>query len=299
MPEVRYLPTLRRPDAGRIGRLRRKTRRHPGTSGRRSKPSLGRTSTVPPVPLLAPGSHDDSFFDSPSSSQDLPGRARPDPRTNSSRPRRARRPRAVLDALAHGPVSGASFPVDRPRARGSAPRPFRPSKARRSRTRGEDDEPEGGGPPGPRSSWPATPAPSLWPWLDLDEGAVDRGEGRSHADQARRRQVSRIRPAGRAFEEGRAARADPGRALRDDGQAAPGRLAGNHADRGATRRTSRSNERHPTPSPTARTGGKSALVLRLKLKNTSNDAVFAPLDQAYLRERGKEIVDTFVETAGP
>ncbi len=43
-------------------------------------------------------------------------------------------------------------------------------------------------------------------------------------------------------------------------------------------------------------GGKGALVLRLKLKNTSSDAVFSPLDQAYLRERGKEMVDTFIET---
>lgn len=46
-----------------------------------------------------------------------------------------------------------------------------------------------------------------------------------------------------------------------------------------------------------RDGGKKALVLRLKLRNTSADSVFAPLDQAYLRERGKEVVDTFVETA--
>jgi hypothetical protein len=46
-----------------------------------------------------------------------------------------------------------------------------------------------------------------------------------------------------------------------------------------------------------RDSGKKALVLRLKLQNTSADTVFAPLDQAYLRERGKEVVDTFVETA--
>jgi len=46
-----------------------------------------------------------------------------------------------------------------------------------------------------------------------------------------------------------------------------------------------------------KSGGKGALVLRLKLKNLSKDSVFAPLDQAYLRERGKEIVDTFIESA--
>jgi len=43
-------------------------------------------------------------------------------------------------------------------------------------------------------------------------------------------------------------------------------------------------------------GGRGALVLWLKLRNVSKEAVFAPLDQAYLREGGKEIVDTFIET---
>jgi hypothetical protein len=43
--------------------------------------------------------------------------------------------------------------------------------------------------------------------------------------------------------------------------------------------------------------GKKALVLRLKVKNTSTDSAFAPLDPAYLRERGDKVVDTFVTTA--
>ena len=50
-------------------------------------------------------------------------------------------------------------------------------------------------------------------------------------------------------------------------------------------------------SPEFREEGKKALVLRLKLKNLSNDAVFAPLDPAYLREGGEKRVDTFVTTA--
>jgi hypothetical protein len=45
-----------------------------------------------------------------------------------------------------------------------------------------------------------------------------------------------------------------------------------------------------------RDGGKNALVLRLKLRNTSKDTVFAPMDQAYLREQEKELVDSFLET---
>jgi hypothetical protein len=50
-------------------------------------------------------------------------------------------------------------------------------------------------------------------------------------------------------------------------------------------------------SPSRKDGGKKALVLRLQLRNMTNDSTFAPLDQGYLRERAKEIVDTYVETA--
>ena len=50
-------------------------------------------------------------------------------------------------------------------------------------------------------------------------------------------------------------------------------------------------------TPGRREGGKGALVLRLKLTNRSKDAVFAPLDRAYVRERGKDVVDTFLTTA--
>ena len=54
---------------------------------------------------------------------------------------------------------------------------------------------------------------------------------------------------------------------------------------------------NPYAPPARREGGKKALILRLKLRNTTKDSVFAPLDHAYLRERGNEIVDTYVETA--
>ena len=54
----------------------------------------------------------------------------------------------------------------------------------------------------------------------------------------------------------------------------------------------------PYAVPDRKSGGKGALILRLKLRNTAKDAVFAPLDQAYVRERGQGIVDTYVETAG-
>jgi len=46
-----------------------------------------------------------------------------------------------------------------------------------------------------------------------------------------------------------------------------------------------------------RDGGKGAFVLNLRLRNTSADSVFAPLDQAFVRERSSGAVDTFIETA--
>ena len=53
-----------------------------------------------------------------------------------------------------------------------------------------------------------------------------------------------------------------------------------------------------TAQPVRRDGGKGAFVLRLRLRNTSKDAVFAPVDQAFVRERGRGVVDSFIETAG-
>ncbi len=43
-------------------------------------------------------------------------------------------------------------------------------------------------------------------------------------------------------------------------------------------------------------GGKDAFVVRLRLQNTSKDLAFAPVDQAFVRERGG-VVDSYVETA--
>lgn len=53
---------------------------------------------------------------------------------------------------------------------------------------------------------------------------------------------------------------------------------------------------NPYSPPARREGGKRALILRLKLRNLTNDSVFAPLDQSYVRERGKQIVDTYLQT---
>ena len=89
-------------------------------------------------------------------------------------------------------------------------------------------------------------------------------------------------PAGLA--QGRPAAADRRRPSDDPGQAAPGRLARGHAPGGrrgpvTLERTSLGGRTEPTD------GGDDALNLRLRLRNVSNDAVFAPLDEAFLRER--------------
>jgi hypothetical protein len=47
-----------------------------------------------------------------------------------------------------------------------------------------------------------------------------------------------------------------------------------------------------------RKGGDNALSLRLRMKNVSTDALIVPLDEAFLRERGRGIRDSFLET-GP
>jgi hypothetical protein len=48
-----------------------------------------------------------------------------------------------------------------------------------------------------------------------------------------------------------------------------------------------------------RPGGKSALKLRLRIRNVSNDVVLAPLDEAFLRERVRAEPDSFIETTEP
>jgi hypothetical protein len=45
----------------------------------------------------------------------------------------------------------------------------------------------------------------------------------------------------------------------------------------------------------SRDGGKNALKLRLRLRNASKDVIFAPLDEAFLREREAGVFDTFIE----
>jgi hypothetical protein len=47
----------------------------------------------------------------------------------------------------------------------------------------------------------------------------------------------------------------------------------------------------------SRDGGEGALVLRVRLKNRSENQVFAPMDEAFLRQRDRGQPDSFLETA--
>jgi len=56
--------------------------------------------------------------------------------------------------------------------------------------------------------------------------------------------------------------------------------------------------KHLISSSAPRNEGTDALKLRLKLKNVSKDLVFAPLDEAFLREREAGVTDTYIELPG-
>ena len=47
----------------------------------------------------------------------------------------------------------------------------------------------------------------------------------------------------------------------------------------------------------AREGGGGALMLKLRLKNASKDSIFAPLDEGFLRERGRGTNDSLIATS--
>ncbi|WP_422931494.1 hypothetical protein [Singulisphaera sp. PoT] len=47
----------------------------------------------------------------------------------------------------------------------------------------------------------------------------------------------------------------------------------------------------------SRDGGSKALWLNLRLRNVSKDTIFAPLDEAFLRERELDVLDSLIETA--
>jgi hypothetical protein len=55
--------------------------------------------------------------------------------------------------------------------------------------------------------------------------------------------------------------------------------------------------RHEINPLERRRGGAGALMLTIRLRNLSSDSILVPLDEAFIRERGRGIHDSFIETS--
>jgi hypothetical protein len=249
---------------------------------------------LPTVPLLAPGSHDDDFFSMSSSSRIVP--AEPDPIlgqyvTPSS-----------TSTLIEGPPrsrSGDGFPrIDL----GSkiAPGSHRES-SKLEESIAEADADEEYEPEDRRSSWPLILLASYASAITLGLAWTlmkDRSREKTQAAEGRPIAVVVAEPARQA---GLSRKVEPPEPILGEHVAQMGRplKVGDLevTPIGVKRQTVTLVRSTAFANGDRKQGGKGALVLRLKLKNISKDAVFAPLDLAYLRERGKGIVDTFIETA--
>ena len=274
------------PIDGRAGDVRRRARR------RRPTPRRSRS--------LASGSNDEQLRRDPPRRQD---RRRPSPTRSSGEFVTPASSRSEASAAVADRPPGPPRSARRSRAE---PRPSRRSTSAaapgRSPSRpGEDDDDEDE-PPDRGRSWASI---LLASYASADDARPWSGpSGQDRAPRAGRGRRAGRRPRGAptsAAQAGLSRKVAPpepilAEHLVDAGQAAPGRLAGGHAAGGPSRGRSRSSGPNLSGKVERTDGGKNALVLRLRLRNTSTDAVFAPLDQAFLRERGKEIVDSFIET---
>lgn len=250
-------------------------------------PSTEKDFDLPAVPLLAPGSHDDNFLAAPFAGA-IP-RADPDRRPS---------PLAASGSKVFEPAptlaSASTFPaIDFGPTVANGPRPRAPKVK-------TDDETEGDVPGSRPGGWSTVLLASYASAVTLGLAwTLLRGRPPSPAEKpttttsapaaesARQAGLSRkVRPPEPILDE---LHAKFGQALR------VGDLEVTPVD---VKRQAVAIQRSTSFGPGERKeGGKGALVLRLKVKNLSKDSAFAPLDQAYLRERGKEIVDTFVQTA--
>jgi hypothetical protein len=263
----------------------------PSRSERAARSGLEKDLELPAVPLLAPGSHDEVFG---SSSSSRITNAVPDPIlgefvTPSSSPSTS----ALLEESASGP-SGEAFPsIDI----GSKIRPVAVPGATYEELGSEDDgdfEPEMR-----RNSWTTVLLASYASavtlglvWLVIKDRTKEKKEVVENRAIAAAPQSPK--------QAGLSRKVEP-----------PEPLLGEHFVKMGQALLVGDLEIKPVEvkrqdvtllrsaqftKPDRKSGGKGALVLWLRLKNLSKETVFAPLDQAYLREGGKEIVDTFIET---
>ena len=266
----------------------------PPGSPRPMKDVDGGEIDLPPVPLLAPGSNDDSFLASPSAGR--MASAEPDPilgafvtpSSSESLSTGLEKPRRSAPS-GHFPTINLGAPA------GSSKRLDRASSVDQDRSDDGEYEPEGR-----RTPWATVLLASYASAVTLALGwTLWKSRGREKVEDAPRSPVVAIPESAR--QSGLSRKVEP-----------PEPLAGEHVAK--IGQTIKVGSLEITPidvkrqdvwlqrmntyaSPGRKEGGKRALVLRLKLRNTSTDAVFSPLDQAYLRERGKQVLDTFIQTA--
>ena len=242
---------------------------------------------VPSISLLGSGSNDDTFAASPFGPRATP--AEPDP---------------ILGSFAGLAYPQASGPAPSPPATGdffsgidlSAAPPSRPSAPREES--GSDDAE--GHEPKPRTSWPivllgsyASALTLALAWTLLGSKARDRGETERPAVQD-----NRVDPGQQAGLSRKVEAPAPIPADRVVGLGRPLAVGGLEVTPIEVRRQAVGLQRAGIDGKVQRKdGGKGALVLSLRLKNTSKDLVFAPLDQAFVRERGEGVVDSFIEEA--
>jgi hypothetical protein len=249
---------------------------------------------LPPVPLLGAGSHDDDYFNSSSSSRLMP--ALPDPILGPFVTPSSSTASTLLAApMGEGPSE--AFPaidLGSPLMAGPTREPSKPEASEAEEI--EEYEPEGR-----RTSWASVLLASYasaitlgLAWTLIKGGPKER-PGRETPPSS---VVASPEPARQAGLSRKVAPPEPILGEHFAAIGKPLRVGDLEVTPIGVRRQAVTLERSTSfAKPDRKDGGKGALVLRLKLKNTSNDAVFAPLDPTYLRERGKEIVDTFLETA--
>ena len=225
----------------------------------RLKPLDPAQPDVPPIPLLATGSSDDSFVRVPESQRLMAAGARPDPRSNFDPPwtvSRIETDAAELLAKSQAKLDDQLSSHRHRRTQDIRPR-IRIGLEGQWRLVRQDDRRTS-----PRSvdsrgstilllSYASAHDPG--PRLDGHDGPFSSEIG-GHARRARtsRHRRSQSRSPGRPVEESRAARADPRRAFRHLRATAQGRLPGDHADRRQARETSSSNAANAYASPLVR-----------------------------------------------
>ena len=249
---------------------------------------------LPPVPLLAPGSDDDSpFQESSSSSGSRIVPAEPDPVLGPFvTPSSGSATSSVLEGPPPAP-SGGPFPAIDLGSRVEAGSNLRSSDPEEA----GDDEPEGR-----RTSWASVLLLSYASAITIGLAWTLLKDRRRETLQAPAPPPPAAVAAESARQAGLSRKIEPPEPILGEHFLATGkplRVGDLEASPVDVKRQAVTLERStPLGKADRKAGGKGALVLRLRLKNVSRDAVFAPLDQAYLRERGKGIVDTFVETKG-